>query len=58
MCVRKLSNGQWILLDSMRDGPVPLPDNSLSKLLGEQPFYQIIYCKSAEDQQKLEVFIM
>jgi hypothetical protein len=57
MCVRKLSNGQWILLDSQRDEPIPLPENSLKKLLGDQPYYSILYCKSAEDQQKLEEFI-
>jgi hypothetical protein len=58
VCVRKLSTGQWVLLDSERSEPVFLPENSLPKFLSNPPFYDIIYCQSAEDQQKLEDFTL
>jgi hypothetical protein len=54
-CVRKLSDGQWILLDSaQKDGPIVLSSGGLSKLLSSQSSYQIMYCRSTEDQLKLE----
>jgi hypothetical protein len=58
ICVRKLPNGQLVLLDSAkREGPITLPAGGLAKLLGDLPRYQIMYCRSAEDQQRLEAFI-
>ncbi|MDR1255819.1 MAG: hypothetical protein LBJ94_02770 [Puniceicoccales bacterium] len=58
-CVRKLADGQWVLLDSdQKSGPITLPAGGLAKLLSDQPgYYEIMYCKSAEDQRKLEDFI-
>ncbi|MDR2629071.1 MAG: hypothetical protein LBC30_03730 [Puniceicoccales bacterium] len=56
-CVRKLANGQWVLLDSYRGGPTTLPAGGLAKLLADCPSYQIMYCQSEADQQKLEAFI-
>jgi hypothetical protein len=58
-CVRKLSDGQWILLDSaQKDGPIVIHAGGLLKLLSSQSSYQIMYCRSMEDQLKLENFIM
>ncbi|MDR0595874.1 MAG: hypothetical protein LBF94_04270 [Puniceicoccales bacterium] len=58
VCIRKLSTGQWVLLDSERSKPVFLPENSLPKFLSDQPFCEIIYCQSVEDQQRLEDFAL
>jgi hypothetical protein len=58
VCIRKLSTGQWVLLDSERSEPAFLPENSLPKFLSNQPFYDIIYCQSAEDQQRLKDFAL
>ncbi|MDR0741962.1 MAG: hypothetical protein LBE98_00665 [Puniceicoccales bacterium] len=57
-CVRRLAGGEWALLDSAQQGwPTTLPAGGLARLLGESSNYQIMYCKSAEDQQRLETFI-
>ncbi|MDR2603560.1 MAG: hypothetical protein LBC11_03305, partial [Puniceicoccales bacterium] len=57
-CVRKLSDGQWVLLDSaQKEGPIVLPKGGLARLLGEYSNYQIMYCQSEADQQKLENFV-
>jgi hypothetical protein len=57
-CVRRLAGGEWALLDSdQQGGPTTLPAGGLARLLSESSNYQIMYCKSAEDQRRLEAFI-
>jgi hypothetical protein len=56
-CVRKLTNGQWICMDSNLSEPFPIPDNDLAKFIGNRGSYQIFYCKSSEDQKRFEDII-
>ncbi|MDR2776917.1 MAG: hypothetical protein LBB17_02645 [Puniceicoccales bacterium] len=55
VCVQKRPDGQWVSLDS--NGPRILPEGSLAQLLLNCPHYQVMYCPTAKDQQKLEDFI-
>jgi hypothetical protein len=48
MTVRKLSTGQWVLLDSLGGQPKPLQKNNLAKLLGSFEGYQVIYPTPAD----------
>jgi hypothetical protein len=56
ICIRKLANGQWVELDSLKFAPRLIPDNNLVQFFGNLPGednsnLQILYCR---DQQKLE----
>ncbi len=55
--VRRLQNGQWVLLDSLRERPIVL-EGGLKNYLSENGFFEILYCKNKNDQSKLEQFIL
>ncbi|MDR1401632.1 MAG: hypothetical protein LBI81_01575 [Puniceicoccales bacterium] len=51
ICVRKLLNDKWILLDSLRPEPVEL--TSLKNFLDEIGNCEVLYCRNEADQKKL-----
>ncbi|MDR1433305.1 MAG: hypothetical protein LBI61_03140 [Puniceicoccales bacterium] len=50
-CLRKLPDGQWILLNSLEAEPTKV--SNIKDYLSGMERYEVLYCESSDDQQKI-----